>query len=114
MPAKTRHEVVNLDHGRVTVECPRLMRSSCPSVAKIDARDFSAIARHDGFENALPAIGAVNVAGTKCAAFQIAELIEQEQRMIAGAVVVPVPDAVLLLAMGRADAGVHVERHPLR
>src|SRR6266404_8935629 len=58
--------------------------------AEIDARDLAAIARHDGLQHILPAVGAVNVAGTKRAAFQIAELIEHEQRMIAGAVVVAV------------------------
>ena len=90
--------------------------------AKIDARDLAAIARHDGIMHTLPAIGAVDVAGTTRAALQIAELIEDEQRMITGAVVVPVPDAVLLFAVRRADAGVHVEqdaaegvksRHPI-
>jgi len=62
--------------------------------AEIDARDLAAIARHDGIKHTLPAIGAVDVAGTKRAALQIAELIEHEQRMITGAVVVTVPDAV--------------------
>jgi len=47
--------------------------------AKIDARDLAAIALHDRLQNALPAIGAVDVAGTKRTAFQIAKLIEQEQ-----------------------------------
>ncbi len=34
--------------------------------------------------------------------------------MITGAVVVPVPDAVLLLAMRRADAGIHIEQNASR
>ena len=38
------------------------------------------------------------------AALQIAELIEHEQRVVAGALVMAVPDAHLLLAMRRADA----------
>jgi hypothetical protein len=42
----------------------------------------------------------VHVAGTQGAAFEITELVENEQRMIAGAGVMPVPDAHLLLAMG--------------
>jgi hypothetical protein len=41
---------------------------------------------------------------------QITELVEHKQRGIAGALEVPVPDAHLLLAVGRADAGIHVER----
>jgi hypothetical protein len=51
----------------------------------------------------------MDVAGTKGAAFQIAELVEEEQRMIAGAGVMAVPDAHLLLAVRRADARIHVE-----
>ena len=51
----------------------------------------------------------MDIAGTQDAAFQVAELIEHEQRMIAGALVMAIPDAHLLLAMGRADARIHVE-----
>src|SRR5262249_56634031 len=35
---------------------------------------------HDGLEHWLPAVGAVDIAGTQRAAFQITELIEHEQR----------------------------------
>jgi hypothetical protein len=82
--------------------------------AEIDACDLAAIARHDTIKHTLPAIGAVDVAGTTRAALQIAELIEHEQRMITGAVVVTVPEAVLLFAVRRADAGVHVEQDASR
>ena len=61
---------------------------------KINARYLAAIARHDAIKHTLPAIGAVDVAGTKRAALQIAELIEHEPQMITGAFVMPVPDAV--------------------
>ena len=37
--------------------------------------------------------------GTQRAAFQITELIEHSQRMIAAAIVAPVPDAVLVFAV---------------
>ena len=47
------------------------------------------------------------------AAFQIAELVEHEQRMIAGAAEVPVMGASLLLAIGRADTRIHVEHDGL-
>src|SRR5262249_49568007 len=57
------------------------------------------------------AVGAVHVAGTQGAAFEITELVEHEQRMIAGAGVMPVPDAHLLLAMGWAHARIHVEHN---
>ena len=82
--------------------------------AEIDARDFSAIARHEELQNVVPSVGAVNVTGTQRASFKIAELIEHEQRMIAGALVVAVPDAILLLALGRADAGIRVEQDTAR
>src|SRR6202007_1551022 len=48
-------------------------------------------------------------AATQRAAFQIAELVEQEQRMVTGAGIVAVPGAHLLFAMGGADARIHVE-----
>jgi hypothetical protein len=51
----------------------------------------------------------VNVAGTQSAAFQIAELVEDEQRMVADAAEVPVVGRVLLIAESRADTGVHVQ-----
>src|SRR5207253_1281327 len=66
--------------------------------SKIDARDLAPVTRHDRVEHFLPAVRAVDVAGTQGTAFQIAELIEHEQRMITGAGIVSVPDAVLLLA----------------
>jgi hypothetical protein len=43
------------------------------------------VARHDRLQNLIPAICAVDVAGTKRAPFEVAELVEQEQRMVAGA-----------------------------
>src|SRR5262249_20681610 len=72
--------------------------------SKIDAWDFALIALHDGLEHWLPAVGAVDIAGTQRAAFKITELIEHEQRVIAGAGVMAVPDVHLLLAMGRGYA----------
>jgi hypothetical protein len=50
----------------------------------------------------IPAVGTVHVARAQSTAFQITELVEHEQRMIAGAGVVTVPDAHLLLDVGRA------------
>jgi len=48
---------------------------------EINARDLPFLS----FDNRLPPIGAVDIAGTQCAAFQIAELVEHEQRKISGA-----------------------------
>src|SRR3984893_15296619 len=77
--------------------------------AKIKARDLALITRNDRLQHALPTIGAMNVPGTQRALLQIAELVEHKQRMITGAGIVPIPDAHLLLAMGRADARIHIE-----
>jgi hypothetical protein len=51
----------------------------------------------------------VNIAGAQGVALQIAELVEHEQGMIAGAFVMAVPGAQLLFAVRRADARIHVE-----
>ena len=56
----------------------------------------------------------MNVAGPQRTAFEIAKLVEHEERVIAGAFEMAVPDAQLLLAMGRAHAGVHVEHDASR
>ena len=69
---------------------------------------------NDRFQNVAPAVGAVDIAGTQGAPFQIAELVEQEQRMVAGAAEVAVVGRALLFAMGRADTAVHVEHDRLR
>jgi hypothetical protein len=45
---------------------------------------LAAITRHDRLQHIFPAIGAVDIAGAQGASFQIAELVEDEQRMIAG------------------------------
>jgi hypothetical protein len=45
--------------------------------AEIEARDLAPIARHDRVKHVLPAVGAMHVARTKGAAFQIAELVEE-------------------------------------
>jgi hypothetical protein len=81
---------------------------------EIEARELAAIAGYDRLQDAFPSIGAVDVARPQGAALQIAELVEHEQRVIAGAFVMPVPDAHLLFAMGRADAGIHVEHDASR
>jgi len=53
----------------------------------------------------------MHVAGAKCAAFQVAVLIEDEERMVACAAEVPIPNAALLIAMRRAYARVQIEHH---
>jgi hypothetical protein len=55
----------------------------------------------------------VDVAGAQSAPFQVAELVEDEQRVIAGAAEMTIVGRPFLLAMGWAHAGVHVEHHRL-
>ena len=43
---------------------------------EIDARDFALVARDDGLQHRVPAVGAVNIAGAKGTAFQITELVQ--------------------------------------
>jgi len=56
----------------------------------------------------MSAVATVDVAMPQGAAFQRPELFEHKERMVAGAVEMPVPGGALLLAMGRADRTVHV------
>jgi len=51
--------------------------------SKVDARDAAFVARHDRLEHVVPSVGAMDVAGAKGAALQVAKLVEHEQRMIA-------------------------------
>ncbi len=81
---------------------------------EIDARNLTLIPRHDRLQHRFPPVGAVNVARAQGAAFQIAKLVEHEQRMIAGAGIMPVPDTHLLFAMRRAHARIHVEHDTSR
>ena len=82
--------------------------------AKVDARDLAPIAGHDWVEHVLPAVSAMHVARTQCTAFEITKLVEHKERVVARAFVVAVPDAHLLLAMGRADARIHIEHDASR
>jgi hypothetical protein len=60
------------------------------------------IACDDRVENISPAVSAVNVAIAQGTAFQHAELVEQEVRVIAVAVEMPVPCGPFLIAMSGA------------
>jgi len=67
------------------------------------------VADDNRLQHTFPVIGAVNVAGAQGTAFKVAEPVEQEQGMVAGAAEVAVVGRSLLIAVGRADAAVHVE-----
>ena len=67
------------------------------------------IPNNDGVENIPPAIGAVDIAMAQGVTLQHAELIEQEVRVVAGAVEMSVSGRALLTVMGGADRAVHVQ-----
>src|ERR1019366_9943449 len=81
--------------------------------AEVAAHLALPISRDHGFQNIMPAIGRVDVARTQRTTFQITELVEDKQRMIAGAAEVPVVGSPFLFAIGRADAGIHVQNDAL-
>ena len=68
----------------------------------------------EGFRNVAPAVSAINIAGAQRTPLKVTELVEQEQRMVAGAAEVIIVSRSLLFAMGRTDAAVHVENDHLR
>ena len=56
-----------------------------------------------------PFLGRPLSGGAKGTAFEIAKVVEQEQRMVADAAEVPLLSRALLLTIGRADGAIHVE-----
>ena len=68
-----------------------------------------AIALDHRQQHASPELGAGVVATPQHGPFQIAELVEQKQRMVADAFKVAVVGRALLSAVGFADRTVHVE-----
>src|SRR3546814_7942534 len=59
-------------------------------------------------------MGAMAGAGAQRAALQVAELDENEQEPVVGAAELAIVDRALMVAIGRADARIHVESHFLR
>ena len=53
--------------------------------AKGNACALAPVTLDDRLEDALPIVGTVNVTGTKSTSLQITELVEDEERMVAGA-----------------------------
>src|SRR6478672_13315633 len=74
----------------------------------------ASIASDHRLQQRAPAIGTMHIARPQRTPLDIAELVEQEQRMIAGAGKMPVVAAALLLAVSRALARIHVEHDVLR
>src|SRR5215213_2222713 len=67
------------------------------------------VTRNHRLQQRAPAVSAVDVARPQDTAFDIAELVEHKQRMIAGTSEMPVVGAAFLFAKARAFARVHVE-----
>ena len=72
------------------------------------------VAHDHRLQHRAPAIRAMDVTGSQSAPLDIAELVEHEQRVIAGAAEMAVIGAVFLIALGRALARIHVEHDGLR
>ena len=76
---------------------------------KVAAKVALPVAGHDRFEHVPPAIRRMDVARSQRALFEVAELVEHEQRMVAGAGEVAVVGGAFLFAMGRTDTRIHIE-----
>ena len=72
------------------------------------------VSRQHRLQHFLPAVGAVDIAGTQGAPLQIAELVEHEERMQALRLEMTIPRRSLLIAMHRAFRAVHVQSDDLR
>jgi hypothetical protein len=82
--------------------------------AEVQLDAARAVASEHRLQDRAPVVRAVDVARPQEAALQVAELVEQEQRVIAGAAEVAVPGRALLLPVGRALRAVQVEDDPVR
>src|SRR5688500_6982152 len=65
-------------------------------------------------QNRTPTIGTMDVARSQRTPFDITELVEDEERVVAGAAEMPIIGAAFLFAVGRALARIHVEHDDLR
>src|SRR5258708_7941029 len=72
--------------------------------AEVAAEATLPVTGHDRFEHVLPAVRRMDVARAQRTAFEVAELVEHEQRMIAGTGEVTVVGCAFLTARGRTDA----------
>lgn len=77
--------------------------------AEVAAEVALPVAGHDRFEHVLPAVRRMNVARAQRRTLQINELVEHEQRMVAGAGEVTIVGGAFLIAVGRADTRIHIE-----
>ena len=55
----------------------------------------------------------MHITGAQSAAFEMTELVENEQRVITHAAEMPVPGRALLRSVGWTDRAIHIQRDPL-
>ena len=77
--------------------------------AEVAAKVSLPIAGHGRCEHVLPAVRRMDVARAQRRTLQIAELVEHEQWMVAGAGEVAVVGGTFLIAMRRTDTRIHIE-----
>ena len=68
--------------------------------AEVEGEAPPAVAGDHRHQHGAPLVGAVDVAGPQQAALEVAELVEDEQRVVTGAAEVAVPGRALLLRRG--------------
>ena len=73
----------------------------------------ASVTRDHRLQHRTPTIGTMDVARSQRTPFDIAELVEHEDRVVAGAAEMPVIGAAFLLPVGRALARIHVEHDGL-
>src|SRR4051794_15707176 len=82
--------------------------------SKIQMLHNAPVTRNHWLQQRAPAVSTMDIARPQYASLDVAELIEHEQRMIAGTGEMPVVGAAFLFAVGRAFARIHVEYDGLR
>jgi hypothetical protein len=82
--------------------------------AEVEGEAPAAVAGDHRHQHRAPRVGAVDVAGAQHAALEVAELVEDEQRVVARAAEVAVPGRAFLLPERGALGAVQVEDDAVR
>src|SRR4051812_3901052 len=77
--------------------------------SKIQMLHNAPVTRNHRLQQRAPAVSTVDVARSQHTPFDITELVEHEERVVAGATKVAIVGAAFLFAMGRAFARIHIE-----
>src|SRR5918912_3773789 len=76
--------------------------SGLANAAEVEHEAPAPVAGDHRQQHRAPPLGAMDVAGPQEAALEVPELVEHEQRVVAGTAEVPVPGRAFLRAVGRA------------